>query len=290
MGSPEKMEVNEPTTNTPSKVLVGIKRKAVESLPNDSQNEQHSECCLSLKDVIDKISEATKVHSEEFSALRSDIAILRQEVNSQIELMQRKVEDVENSIESIKTRIDGVDSKIDEIAETSSLHGKEINRLMQEKLECNMEIAGLKPEIIEGTEDVEDLAIKTISSQGIAIDKNDIARVSKRVFHVIGKNQNQNKKGIINVVFKDFNKKVQVMKQKRLVHDKDKSIYFNTALTPFNRHFMSQAKEITEGKLKVYFGRGCVRVVKKDKSEIMIDETSKLDDLKEYMQSINTPN
>jgi len=276
---------------TPSKVHAsGIKRKALE-IQNSDEHEEEMESSFSLKDVMDKISEATKMQAQEFSSLRNDIATLRQDINNQIESIKHKVSNVESNIGNINSRIDGFDSKIVEIAETSILHGKEINRMMQEKLECHMEIVGLNHEIIEKNEDVMELAIKTIASQGIAIEKNDIARVSKKIFNIKRKDDKQYKKGILNVVFKDFDKKIQVMKQKRQSHTEvNKNIYFHIALTPFNRHFMYQAKEITNGKLKVYFGRGNVRVIKKDKAEIVIDDLCKLDDLKEYMLTINNSN
>lgn len=277
---------------TPSKVNAsGMKRKALEIQNSDENEEMEMESGFSLKDVMDKISEATKMQSQEFSTLRSDIATLRQDINSQIESIKHKVSNVEGTIENINSRIDGFDNKIVEIAETTILHGKEINRMMQEKLECHMEIAGLNHEVIEENADVLELAIRTIASQGIAIEKDDIVRASKKIFNIKGKDGKQYKKGILNVVFKVFDKKIQVMKQKRqCTTETNKSIYFNISLTSFNRHFMTQAKEITKGKLKVYFGRGNVRVVKKDNTEIVVDDLCKFDDLREYMLTINETN
>lgn len=153
-----------------------------------------------------------------------------------------------------------------------------------------MEISGINHEIIEKSKNIQELALKTFESQGIMIEASDIARVSKRIFNIKQKNDSEYKKGILNVVFKSFEKKIEVMKQKRQTQKKDDKIFFQIALTPYNRHFMLQAKDITRGKLKVYFGKGCVRVVKHDKTEIIIDDPGKLEDLKSYMLTEKTSN
>ena len=273
------IQTKTPTSANPKKRKVS----EIEKEKSDDNNVN-----LSIQDVLNRISDSDKLHSDGFAALRNDIALWRQETSRQIEAIQGKVSKVENSIENIKERMNGHDKNIEDLSETSNNHGIEINRILQEKLECQMIIAGINHEIIEKTENMLELAMNTIAAQGIIVERNDIVRVSKRIFNVTGKDQKEYKKGILNVVFKEFDKKIEVMKKKRQNYKKGDKIFFNIALTPHNRQFMHQAKDITKGKLKVYFGRGCVRVIKEDKSEMVIDDLNKIEELKKYMSNIKS--
>jgi hypothetical protein len=283
-----KIERNPKLARTPVKTnqqsYSNKRPKRGESSDEDEQNLQ-KEKNYTINDLMSKICENSNMQASEFSAIRNDIAALRQEVNCQIDMIREKVDNVEMYVEGIKSRMDEVDTKLEQITEKSAKHDVQINRMLQDKLECHMEISGIDHEVISKSSDITELAITTMKSQGIEIDKNDIERVTKRVFNVTDKDQVQIKKGIITVVFKEFEKKVQVMKSKRSTQKRDETIFFNIALTPTNRHLMFKCKEITKGKLKTYYGRGSVRVTKNDKTEFIIDEACKLEELKKYMAS-----
>lgn len=280
---------------TPLKpVTTGLKRKAIERGFGSPENEEEvtdNNSKLSLEEVfgklLDKIEETAKSHSEEVTMLRNDLAEWRQDIIIQIESIKSKMNQVESNMDNFNAKMDKVERKVEELEKKSSLNAKDINRMMQEKLECHMEIVGLSTEVIEKTDDVKELALKTITAQGIGMEMNDLDKVFKRIINRRDKNQKEYKKGILTVVFKDFTKKIQVMKDKR-ESKKRGSIFFNIALTPSNRYYLHKAKEITEGKMKIYFGKGNVRAVMNDKTELIVDDDRKIEELIKCMENMKS--
>jgi hypothetical protein len=152
-----------------------------------------------------------------------------------------------------------------------------------------MEISGIdinKLEATKGYKNLKNLAVEIIASYGIEIESNDFDKAYKRMFETT-KGDKTTKKCVLTVSFKDLEKKLEVLEAKKTKPNLA-NIFFGAALTPQNRYFMARAKAIASKKIKVYFGRGSVRAVKKDNVELVIDEDKKLEELKYYVESLPT--
>jgi hypothetical protein len=198
--------------------------------------------------------------------------------------------EVKNQVQNIQrefnSKIIALEQRMDKI-EQPTKYNKIANKQSQEAMEKNMDISGIKPELINEAKtfkELKKLAVDVITSLNIEVKYEDIDKVSKRTYEKV-KNEEKEIKNIITVVFKDLEKKIDVMDAKR-TRANAKGLYFMHTLTPANRYFMARANAIVNKRIKIFYGKGAVRAVKEDKSQIVLDEDSKLDELKNYIDAL----
>jgi len=242
------------------------KRLALEMNEDDISS---GESILTLNDIMKEIRSNEAARKSESNGIRDDIALLRGEVNQQISGLRSSLDSMTTKVEDLSTKVDGIDARVDIVANIANENRKMINEYKQDKLERFMEIDGISIDKIKNASDLKKLAMETVESFGININSNEIEHAFKKEINLKKKVNGTSKKFILTVIFANINSKINVMKAKRALKN-ETSIYFNSALTFSNRNLIHKAKEIVEGKLKVYFSRGCVRVQKKDKSEILL--------------------
>lgn len=260
------------------------KKRALELSPSPEKDNQHN-MQFSIEDVIKELRSNEAARKSESKAIRDDIASMRQEVSSQIDEIKGSIKNVELRVNDLSTKVEGIDAKVNGAEKTVNENRKLINMLKQDKLEKTMEIDGIKNEEFEKSNDLKKMAMDVIKSFGINIENSEIEHAYKREISVKKQQNGSDKKNILIVIFSNLSTKIRVMKEKRSKGNQSK-IYFNAAITPVNRTLLFKAKQVVDGKLKVYFARGAVRVLKKDKKEILIDDESKLDELKNYFDQI----
>ncbi|KAL7015617.1 hypothetical protein ACKWTF_016551 [Chironomus riparius] len=242
---------------------------------------------LSLKDILNEIRLNEAARKGESSGIRNDIAALRGEVSQQINGLKCSLDTMTTKVNDLKIKVDVTDARIDAVSKIVSENRKMIGSYKQDKIEKFMEIDGIKDSLISNTNDCKKLAIEIIESFGIGIVNEEIEYAFKKEVNLKKKINGSNSKKILTVIFSNINSKIRVMKAKRDLKNEN-AIYFNSALTFDNRNLIYKAKTIVKGKLKVYFSRGCVRVQKKDESEIIVDDESKLSDVQNYFDQINS--
>ncbi|KAL7031751.1 hypothetical protein ACKWTF_007120 [Chironomus riparius] len=287
--TPKRKEIEDDTTPTTDR-----KRKQVEDyeisedeLPSNTKNRRlddfpsQTTSELSLQDIMNEL----KANKVETLGIRSDIAVLRGDVTEQINGIKSSLSAVTTKVSDLSSEVKGLDARIDTVAKIASDNRKLIGSYKQDKLEKRMEIEGVKNNVIDETNDFKKLAIDIMESFGINIDQKEIEHAFKKEIK-LKKNVNGNfMKKIIVVIFANIGTKIRVMKAKRDIKT-ESSIYFNQSLTVINRSLIFKAKTIVGKKLKVYFARGCVRVQKKDESEITVDDESKLEEVQLYFDQI----
>ena len=298
-GPPKNNEIQETPTNndvfvTPTTSMERKRKQIAESenseeLHNNAKTRRTDNTVVptqtapepSMQDLMNEL----KANKVETMGVRNDIAVLRGDVTQQINGLKSSLNAVTTKVNNLSTKVTGLDARIDTVAKIASENRKMISSYKQDKLEKRMEIEGVMSDVIDKTNDYKKLAIDIIESFGINIDQNEIEHVFKKEIKLKNKVKGSDMKKILIVIFSNINTKIRVMKEKRDTKT-ESSIYFNQSLTVINRSLIHKAKTIVGRKLKVYFARGCVRVQKKDKSEIIVDEESKLDDVQKYFDQI----
>jgi archaellum component FlaC len=267
------------------------KRPALE-MDIEEDNANIVEPTPTLSDIMNELRRNEVARKIESLGIREDIAVLRNEVTEQISEVKTSLEEMSSKVNGLTIKVNGIDNKVkdletsvNDIAETANENKKLIGALRQDKLEKFMEIDGIKDNVFNATNDYKQLALEIITSFGISINPSEIEHAFKKEINLKRKVNDSDKKMILTVIFANINSKIRVLKAKRALTDKS-TIYFNAALTYDNRNLIHKTKTIVEGKLKVYFSRGCVRVQKKDKSEILVDEESKLAQVQNYYAQI----
>lgn len=270
-----------PTTSTGQRCS---KRTALDMTYEEKSTDDNP---LTLSDLMNQLKSneaAIKLVTHE---IRNDISILRGEMTQQINGLKMSFDEMSSNVDDISMQVEGLEKRFDVVSTTANENRKMINSFQQDKLEKKMEIDGIKDSVINSTDDFKKLALDTIESFGIAVSPNDIEYAYKKEITLKKKINNSDKKLLIVVIFTNVSTKIRVMKAKR-DQKTECSIYFNTALTVVNRNLIYKAKQIVKGKLKVYFARGCVRVLKKDKNEIMVQEEAHLNLVQQYFdQTVN---
>lgn len=283
--SPPKIPPTTPTIpevpESPKQVNPLKRKKTALLIDGDDNNETG----ISLHDIMREIKSSEAAREKEANAIRNDIATLRSDVTSQINNIQNSVELVTKKVEDLSNKVTEVDARVDVVAKIASENRKMVSSYKQDKLEKFMEIDGVKNEIFNTSIDCKNLAIDIMKSFNISVHSDEIEHAFKKEIKLKKQIDGSDKKNILMVIFKSLNSKIRVMKAKRDLKT-ESSIYFNQALTASNRNLIFKAKNIVGKKLKVYFARGCVRVQKKDKSEITVDDETKLYDVQEYFDQI----
>lgn len=251
-------------------------------LMNENVNHINNDDILQqLKSITALIESTSRKHSEEIESLRNDLT-------QKIQVISDRVNVVESDISTLQSQVKTIDDKFGNVSKASQLNNKLINNLMQENLIKCMDIDGVDCNAIETTNDIKQLATDVINSFNIAINYEEIDRVSKKE---IKKDENgiTKSKTILIVQFKEFETKLKVLRSKKNI--KDSKIYFNATLTPLNKYFLMNAKKVARNAgLKTFFTSGKVHVEKPDKKTIIIQSDDDLNELKLYVNEIKSKN
>lgn len=234
-----------------------------------------------LQSIFALILSTSRKHSEEIASLKTDLTQKIQDISERVNL-------VESDISNLQSQVKSIDNKFGSVSKATQLNNKLINNMMQENLIKCMDIDGIDNNTIESTNDLKKLATDVINSYNIAIDSEEIERVSKKQ---IKKEEDSIAKSrtILMVHFKEFEAKLRVMRSKKDI--KDNKIFFNASLTPLNKYFLMNAKKSARNAgLKVFFTSGKVHVEKPDKQIITIQSDKDLDDLKMFVDEIKSKN
>ena len=261
-----------------------LKRKKTELIIDGDED---GETGISLHDIMHEIRSGEAARKKEANAIRDDIATMREDVTSQIRNMQNSVELVTKKVEDLSTKVTEIDGRVDDVAKMAWENKKMICLYKQDKLEKVMEIDGINEQVFKNEKDCKKIVMEVMKLHEIEISPSEIEHAYTKEINMKRKINGSNKKKLLTVVFTNLNAKIRIMKAKR-DSKKDTNIYFNQALTYMNRNLIYKAKSIVGKQLKVYFARGCVRVQKKDESEIMVDDESKLKDVQEYVDQIKS--
>jgi hypothetical protein len=221
---------------------------------------------------------------------------MKQNTKSSAEL-KLALTDIHNQITNVETNLEETNSRMERVEKTANdgllmatQNRKTFsNMLKQGKLDNLIEITGIPQAEFSKYSSHKELAMAIIRSFSIQVDASDIQKAVKKEIEIKRKNAASHKVPIVIVTFSDFDKKLQVMQQKRKSTD-PRNIYFNIALTPLNGFLMRRAKAITKGKnLRVYFGDESVRVKTADGTDMLIQDEKDLKPLQLYIDSLPLP-
>lgn len=263
-------------TPTPNNGVRLNKRTALDMAYNEASADGNP---MTLNDIMNEL----KANE---AARKLDILVFRGEVSQQISGLQKSLEAMTNKVDDISVKVEGLETRTEIISTTANENRKMINQLKQDKLDKFMEIVGINKNIIDKDTDCKEMAIGIIKSFGINIDATEIEHAFKKEINSQKMEPGQDKRKILTVIFTNVSSKIRVMKTKRDIKS-ESNVYFNQALTLYNRNLIYKSKQIVGKKLKVYFARGCVRVLKNDKTEIAVDDESKLVNVQKYFDQIN---
>lgn len=268
-------------TPTTSQVPLRLNKRQKSDFPLSDGEESSNGNEITLNDIMKELKCNDQARKMEAIGLRNEIASLKGELTQQICDIRCSVDVMENKVGDLTTKVIGMDSRVDVVAKIANENRKMIGSYKQDKLDNFMEIDGIKKDVVNSTSDYKKLAIDVIKSFAISIEPAEIQHAFKKEITM----KNSNVKTLVVVIFANINTKIRVMKEKRDIKD-ERTIYFNQSLTFINRNLIYKAKTIVGKKLKVYFARGNVRVLKKDNKEIIVDDESKLHDVQEYFDKI----
>lgn len=232
-----------------------------------------------LDDLFDLIYENGKKHMDKLdevkASLKSDMATMKDELNANIDKCQQNID----------KKIDLVERKADQGLRVALENRKMcINMMKQARLDCCMDISGLK--YTDDRTDLKELALNTIKSFNIKIEEADIKKVTSVAFKKPNTNTNTNTK-ILTVTFDDIDTKIRVMREKNKIKE-TKDIYFNITLTPENGYCFRKAKFITKGTtLKPKFYDGAVHVCAGEGIDMIIQNDENLMELKKIVEDMS---
>ena len=217
-----------------------------------------------LDDIFNLINEKSTEQLEEMnkikSVFRNEMSSMKTEINNKIDLVEMKAD------QGLRMAIDN--RKLC------------INMIKQSRLECCMDISGLK--LQEGM-DLKILVLNTIRSFNIKIDDADIRKVT--LYEI--KKPNISSSKILTVTFGDIDTKVRIMREKNKIKVNN-GIFFNITLTPENGYFMRKAKYITKGtKVQPKFYDNAVVVKFDEKNTLIIQNEENLTDLKNAIDELS---
>ena len=191
------------------------------------------------------------------------------ELKSAVQNLLKRVKHLENENKILN-------QKVESMAITEVNLNKQINELQQDKLNCHLEISGIPPTLANSTENPKVVAEKALKTCNISIDDSQILRAYKRIVNI-----NSEPTTIVTAVFKDYDEKLRVMRQKR-VENKNGSIFLNHALTQANRSLFIQSKKLCkDSKFYAFIANGQIYV--KKESELQGLKIKSQDDLKKFV-------
>lgn len=225
-----------------------------------------------LDDLFNLIEKKSEIQNKKLDNLNSNMSI--EIANLKTELK----ENFDTSLKKIDKKIDLVEMKADQGLRMATENRKLcINFMKQSRLDCCMDISGLKFE--EKTNDLKKLAYETIKSFKINVEEMDIKKVSS----VLIKKPNSNTNKLLTVTFEDMDTKIRILREKTKIKDA-RGIFFSPTLTPENGYFMRKAKYITKGtNIKPSFHDGAVHVKINEKNVMIINDEENLNELKNYI-------
>lgn len=251
-----------------------LKKRKINEINNNDYMSDDEECArpVSNEDIYKLIKAQSALDSNERK-------LIKDELTSEIRSINEKIISIENNVKEI-------DKKVDAVTLLAQQNKKIINSLCQDKIDKSMEIDGIQKRIIDECRDLRKLAVETIESFKIKISVIDIERVTKKDVQIKNSNGNKSDKTILTVHFKEFETKLNVMREKRKIKD-DRKIFFNPSLTPTNRFLMGNARNTAKLKnLKVFFKNGRVNVEKSNKEIMVIENEDDLVKLKIYVEEL----
>lgn len=219
-----------------------------------------------LVNLIEEKSEKQIAKLDEINNnLRDELANVKAEIN----------ENLDKSLQNIDKKIDLVEMKADQGLRMALDNRKLcINMMKQIRLDCCMDISGLK--LAEGNTDLKKLALNAIKSFKIKIEEADIKKVTSKEI----KRPNLNSTNILTVTFDDVDTKIRVMREKNKIRETN-GIFFNSTLTSENGYFLRKAKYMTKGSdFKPKFYDGAVHVQITEGNVLIIQNEENLMELK----------
>jgi hypothetical protein len=263
---------------SPHRVLNEQNAPTTTSTNNErTANKRGHEKTTTLDDIFNLIEIKSEKHSEKLdevsASLRNEMTKLKAEIN----------ENFEKSLQNTDRKIDLVEKKADLGLRLAMDNQKMcINFMKQARLECCMDISGLK--FNENNADLKDITLNTIKLFKININEGDIKKVT--LYEVKKPNLNANK--ILTVTFEDVETKWRVMREKNKIKESN-GIFFNATLTPANGYFMRKARYLTKGfAIKPKFYDGAVHVTISEGNTIMIQSEESLSELKKQLEDMPT--
>lgn len=262
--SPQRIQSQNQTT--PTNVISNIdknvfKRGLQETTLDDLFNLIHE----NGKKQIDKLDEVK-------TSIKYDMASMKEELNANIDKCQQNID----------KKIDLVEKKADQGLRIALESRKMcINMLKQARLDCCMDISGLK--FADDNNDSKKLALNTIRSFNIRIEEADIKKVTSFVI----KKPNSSTNKILTVTFDDIETKLRVMREKSKIKD-SKGVFFNITLTPENGYYLRKAKYITKGTtLKPKFFDGGVHVQTANGTDLIVQSEENLTELANMVEELS---
>jgi hypothetical protein len=257
-----------PATFDPVKTPASEKKRK----PSDSR---------SIDDIYDLLVQQTS----DMRHIKSNLASIKTENAEIAEKLQDEIklqgEAMNNKIAELKTcvhqEVKVIEHKVDVVKEIASSNQREINILYQTNLNCVMEISGLPLSCFNENTNATQLAINTIKSFDIVINCSDI--ITARILKIQRTSRDVKVDApILIVTFACFEKKVAVMKAKRL-SGPHRNIFFNHSLTQLNRKMYMKARRVAlDRNLKYFFAANKVQILRPDGTTKWIYEESDLEE------------
>ncbi|KAG5675189.1 hypothetical protein PVAND_005113 [Polypedilum vanderplanki] len=208
-------------------------------------------------------------------------------INSNITTLSTQFSALENDLKDAKVKVESVESTANNALNQVVKCQQHIeNKLKQLRLESTMEIKGIMANDFIAQPDHKQLALQIIRSFSIDISDDCIEKV--KCFDIPHKTQNSLKDKILQVKFKDFEEKLNIMKAKNRIPD-NRGIFFNMSLTKINRRLMSEARKICKNKgFKINLNEGTSRAIAKDGKIFMLRDDDDLEKLRTFVATIAT--
>lgn len=175
--------------------------------------------------------------------------------------MDARMKKIETNVINIKEDIKTLDEKVEIGNKRLDANEKNMNWILQERLQTKMEIDGVNIPEITTREDSIQKTTEILKALKIEVD----AKAIKMAYSREIKMRNGNSKKILIVEFQDVESKINVMKQKLFNKNRD-GVYFNHCLTSNNRTLMMKTRKIAAEKKFKYFLQNNRILVKKSES------------------------
>lgn len=226
------------------------------------------------------------------SQLKESMNKINKRIEEEISAINTNYSTVSTNVAAIKNDLQSTKSKVETFETTTQIALNNVtkcqkyleNKMRQNRLENVMEIKGISPNDYSTHANMKELAIQIMKSFSINITAVDLTKaIAFDLFQ--SKQPNSPKTKILQVTFKDFDKKIDVLKCKNQIQDA-RGIYFNAALTPLNRRLISEARKMCKNKnIKLRLKDGTWNAFLKDKKFLLRDEDD-LVELRIYLESI----
>ncbi len=197
--------------------------------------EMEDKCTKQIEQMNSSLMDITNSHGERIKQLENELEVVGASQTSHHNKVDQKIKDIDSENTRLSQETTDQQDQIDDILTNVEEQSKELEDVMQYVRRNTLVITGLKEQKGENTDDI----IKNFAASKLdtVVKDSDIDRT-----HRLGKPSGKPRPIIAK--FTSYNIRLKIMKARKKL--KGQGIGIHEHLTPFTRHLLAKAKDLTQ--------------------------------------------